>query len=450
MINIKDDSRNIQPGDIFIALRGVSSDGHDYIEAAIKNGATKIIAEVGSYNVETLIVPDTREYLINYLKETYGATIASMRLIGITGTNGKTTSAFLIQQALNMLGEKTAYIGTIGFYIVDKIESLSNTTPDLIHMYNLLLKAHEQGCKNVVLELSSQGLSYKRVDGLTFDLAIFTNLTQDHLDFHKTLAQYAEAKRSLFKKLRLNAKAIINYDDAYCNFFSLPENTNLTYGFNGGDYQVTDCEMTNQKTIFTYTAHGVTYKTETSLLGRYNLSNILTVIAVTDQLGYRDISMLIPNLKTPKGRMDVIHYRSNSIIVDYAHTPDAVEKVIRAMQGVTAGNIYVVFGCTGDRDRIKRPIMADIVTSLAKMVIITNDDPHNEEPEHIVADMLEGLTNTNYLVDLDRKSAIIKGINLLEENDVLLILGKGHEEFMIIKEKRIPFNDYQTVIKYIK
>lgn len=451
MINIKTDSRKVIKGDTFVALRGVSSDGHDYIAKAIKNGAIKIIAEEGSYEVETVVVSDTREYLISYLKENYNKCLDKIKIIGITGTNGKTTSAFILSKALNMLGIKSAYIGTLGFYINERIDNLDNTTPDILEIYNMLIRSYEEECQCIVMEVSSQGLGYKRVEGFLFDYAIFTNLTQDHLDYHKTMEKYALAKQELFKKLKPDGKAIVNYDDNYKNYFLLEQNNNITYGFEGGDYQVIDFHMNNHETTFQYTYQNKNYSVMTSLIGKYNVYNLLVAIIILRELGIKEkvLDSLLPTLKAPAGRMDTIKYQSNSIIIDYAHTPDAVCKIIKTMLDVTAGNIYVVFGCTGDRDRTKRPIMANIVTSLAKHAIMTNDDPHNEDPYQIIDDMTNGLIAKNYEVIIDRKDAIIKGINLLEQNDVLLILGKGHEEVMIVKDQKIPFNDHNVVVEFL-
>lgn len=451
MINIKADSRKVIPGDTFIALRGVSSDGHNYIEKAIANGATKIIAEEGSYAVETVVVPDTREYLVNYLKKNYNKYLEKMKIIGITGTNGKTTSAFLIYRALNILGMKCAYIGTLGFYIENKVNNLDNTTPDTLDLYNMMITAYEKECEYVVLEVSSQGLGYNRVEGFLFDYAIFTNLTQDHLDYHKTMENYALAKQQLFKKIKPTGKAIINYDDEYKNYYLLEGNNNITYGFNGGDYQVIDFYMNNLGTVFKYKYKDSIHQIITTLIGKYNVYNLLVALIILRDLGVKEniIDELLPSLQAPAGRMQMIKYETNSIIIDYAHTPDAIKKVITTMQEITSGDIYVVFGCTGDRDRTKGPIMTDIVTSMVKYAILTNDDPHNEDPTQIISDMIASLKRNNYEVMLDRKEAIIRGINLLKQNDVLLILGKGHEEVMIVKDQKIPFSDYQTVIEYL-
>lgn len=445
------DSRKVKPGDTFIALRGVDIDGHSFINKAIENGASKIICEEGKFDVPTEIVPDTREYLANYLKEENKEMMSKIKLVGITGTNGKTTSAFLIHKAFYLLGIRAAYIGTIGFYMNDKIRALNNTTPDLFDLYQMFREAYEKGAKVIVLEVSSQGLSYGRVKGLTFDIGIFTNLTQDHLDYHKTMENYALAKQELFRNIR--DCAIINYDDEYKKYYLLDRNRNVTYGFDGGDYKIINYKMQHQGTTFEYVnPSGKKYCVKTELIGKYNLYNLLSTIVTLKEYGISEekIVEVISKLKSPNGRMDTLKYNTNSIIVDYAHTADAVEKIIKTVKDVSKGKIITVFGCTGDRDRTKRPVMMKIVSSLSNHVIITSDDLHNEEFEHIIGDMLKGFTGTNYEVISDRPKAISKGISLLKDNDVLLILGKGHEEYMIVKDKKIPMNDRSIVENIIK
>ena len=278
-MKLKVDSRKIELGDTFVALRGVDLDGHRYIEKAIENGASKIIAEEGSYSVPTEIVPDTRDYLANYLKNYYKEEMDQMKIIGITGTNGKTTSAFLLHKAFYMLGIRAAYIGTVGFYRNEKIRSLNNTTPDLYELYEMFHESYLAGCKVIVMEVSSQGLAYGRTRGIEFDMAIFTNLTQDHLDFHKSMGNYALAKQELFKQLKKSGTAIVNYDDSYKDYYLLPENHNVTYGFMGGDYHAKNYHMTNIDTVFTYQYEEKEYKIEMSLLGKYNVYNALVTIA---------------------------------------------------------------------------------------------------------------------------------------------------------------------------
>lgn len=453
MINIKTDSRKVKKGDIFVALRGIVGDGHDFIPKAIENGASKIIAEEGTYLCPYEIVPDTRKYLNDYLMNNYNKYLEEMHIIGVTGTNGKTTTAYLIYDALNKLEKKCCYIGTIGYYREDKIYNLPNTTPEITEVYDMLISAYDAGYRYAVIEASSEGLLHRRLENVPFEHAIFTNLTQDHLNIHKTMENYASCKRKLFNQIRPGGKAIINYDDPNKGIFMLNYNDNITYGFTGGDYKVCDYQMSIMGTSFTFISSGVKQNIKVSLIGKYNIYNVLTVITVLYELGfkYSDIHDVLSNINAPAGRMDMIEYKNNRIIVDYAHTPDAVENVISTVKEVCNGHVYTVFGCTGDRDRTKRPIMTKIVTDLSDKAIITCDDVHNEDPNRIVDDMLKGLTNTNYEIELDRKKAIIKGIELLDTGDALLILGKGHEEVMIVKDnKTIPFNDKKTVLNYLQ
>ncbi len=453
MINIKTDSRKVKPGDIFVALRGIVGDGHDFIPQAIKNGASKIIAEEGTYDVPYEIVSDTREYLNNYLKENYNKYLNEMHIIGITGTNGKTTTAYLIYDALNKLDKKCCYMGTVGYFRDKKICDLPNTTPEVTEVYDMLIDAYDLGYKYAVIEASSEGLLHRRLENVPFEYAIFTNLTQDHLNIHGTMENYARCKQKLFNQIKPNGKAIINFDDPNKNLFLFDYNNNITYGFTGGNYHITDYQMSIMGSNFTFISDGVKQNIKVPLIGKYNIYNVLVTIIVLNYLGitYYDIYDVLLNINMPSGRMDMVEYQNNRIIVDYAHTPDAVLNVISTVKEVCEGKIYTVFGCTGDRDRTKRPIMTKIVTDLCDKAIITSDDLHNEDPNQIVNDMISGLTNSNYIIQMDRRKAIIEGINLLKTNDVLLILGKGHEQAIIVKDnKRIPFNDKNEVLKYLQ
>lgn len=446
-MNVKTDSRKIEKGDTFVALRGIDHDGHAYIRQAIENGAAKIICEEGSYEVETCIVEDTRAYLVNYLKDTYYEEISKLKLIGITGTNGKTTSAFLLHQMLNKLGRKCGYIGTIGFYVGEKIRSLANTTPDIYDLYALLLQCLSLGCEYVVMEVSSQGLANNRVETLQFDYAVFTNLTQDHLDFHKTMERYALAKQKLFHMLKPSGKAIINYDDSYKHYFLLEGNENVTFGFTGGDFKVTLDAADRQHTAFTVQCPAFTQDFTTNLISTYNIYNLMTSIVVLslEQFDSATIAQAATTLTLPKGRTECIRVGSSLIVVDYAHTPDAMDNVLTATRTLTSGCIYVIFGCTGDRDRDKRIKMSTIACKHADYVIMTHDDPHDEDQAQIYHDMTFGLSYDNYEIIHDRKEAIKKGISLLHTNDILLILGKGHEDFIVYHDKKLPFNDMNVV-----
>ncbi|MDD3187295.1 MAG: UDP-N-acetylmuramoyl-L-alanyl-D-glutamate--2,6-diaminopimelate ligase [Bacilli bacterium] len=450
---IQVDSRRIKQGDTFVALRGISSDGHSYIETAIKNGAIKVIAEEGSYSVETLIVKDTREYLTAYLKETYKDMLNDMTIIGVTGTNGKTTTAYLIYQALNLLGRKCSYIGTNGYFIGgEKIElpSLPNTTPDILEQYQMYEESYNKGYKYVVLEASSQAISYGRIEGIKFDYAIFTNLSEEHLNYHKTMENYYLAKRKLFEQL--TGTAIINFDDDYKDKFTLEKNSNFFYGFNGGDIKVEDFITQKENTTFTYTYLNNQYKVNSNLIGKYNIYNMLATIAllINLKIDINDINKTISEIASPEGRMEKIIYNNNTIIIDYAHTPASIQSLIDTVNLIKHNNTYVVFGCAGERDRSLRSVMANIIMKNATKLIITSDDPHEEELAQIVNDMLEKKVTNNYEICLDRSLAIKKGISLLNQNDLLLILGKGHEKHMIIGKEKIPFSDKEEVNKYIE
>jgi len=287
-----------------------------------------------------------------------------------------------------------------------------------------------------------------RLDSIKFDYALFTNLTQDHLDYHKTMKNYALAKQKLFNNLKENGLGIINSDDSSNNYF---KNCNyVEYGFNNNDYKILDYNL-DYKIKFSLDIKGNKYNIESNLIGKYNMYNLLCAITLVSEMNI-DINKIIDvvkNLQAPPGRTDIINYKSNLIIIDYAHTPDAMENIYNLVKEINKGNVYTVFGCTGDRDRTKRPIMMNLATTNSKYVILTSDDLHNEDFSRIVSDTVEGINKNNYEVIMDRGKAIEKAIGLLNNEDILLILGKGHEEFIILRDKKIPFNDKRHVEKII-
>ena len=443
-MNIKIDSRKIKKGDTFIALRGINDDGHKYVESAIKNGASTVIVEEGEYGVNTIVVKDTKEYLKEYLENNYYDEIKKLKLIGMTGTNGKTTTCYLIYQALNKVGKKCAYIGTLGFYLTDEKRNLSNTTPNLYEIYEMLLECVSKDYEYVVMEVSSQGLSMGRVDTLIFDYVIFSNLTQDHLDYHGTLENYVLEKQKLFKMTN-ESIAIINSDDKYKDYFIL-DNKNITYGKTSNDYKISNIKSTikgsnfklNEKEYFT------------KLIGEYNIYNIVIVIILLELLEIDNIDEIIKSLDSPNGRMDIVEYKDNIIIIDYAHTPDAVEKIITNVSKLEHNKIITIVGCGGNRDKTKRPIMGDIATRYSDYVIFTSDNPRDEKPRKILKDIVCKLDKKNYKIIVNREKAIKKSIQILSKNDILLLLGKGHEDYQIIKGKKIPFSDKEKVIKYLR
>ena len=446
MLKIKTDSRKVKNGDTFVALRGINSDGHDYIESAIKNGAVKIVAEEGSYSVQTVIVDDSRKYLEEFLYDEYKSYLEDMKIIGITGTNGKTTTSYLLYEALNRLKVNTSYIGTVGFYKKEKVKDLPNTSPDICDIYDILVDSYESGYKTVVMEVSSQGLSYGRLNKIPFVYAVFTNLTQDHLDYHGTMENYAKAKQQLFYQLKKDGISVINIDDSYHSYYEIGDTR--TYGFAGSDYQIKNMELNSFGSSFSVNDMHI----RTSLIGKYNVYNVLCATIILDLIGFSkdEIERTIPTLTPPPGRMDMISFHKNTVIIDYAHTPDAMENIFKTVKELPHKNIYVVFGCTGSRDAKKRPIMMQLALNNADYVVVTSDDLHEEEFENIVKDMLQGNKKGHYKVEKNRMEAVRFALSKLRENDLLLILGKGHEEFIIVKDERIPFNDRKAVEQILK
>ena len=400
-------SANSKKGNnIFVSLN------NKYIDDAINNGFKKIIVSKSKFKA----VKSTRKYLEKYLKKYYYKQIKDVILIGVTGTNGKTSTSYLIYQALNLAGIKCSYIGTIGFYLENDIKKLNNTTPDICDLYEMIIESINCGCKAVVMEVSSHALKLGRVNTLKFDYAILTNITEDHLDFHKTYKDYYKTKMSIFKKLKKKGTKI-------------------------SDIKIENYDINND--YFKY--NNKIYNTK--IKGEYNIKNIIPSIIILDKMNI-DSRKIIPQLCLPPGRMQIINYKNNSIIIDYAHTPDAMEKIISTVKIMKHNRIITIFGCGGNREKEKRPKMGEIASLLSDYVILTNDNPRDENPKEIIREIKQNMNN-NYKIIYDRKKAIQEGIKMLKENDVLLILGKGHEEYQVIDNKKIFFSDLYTVYDII-
>ena len=400
-------SANSKKGNnIFVSLN------NKYIDDAINNGFKKIIVSKSKFKA----VKSTRKYLEKYLKKYYYKQIKDVILIGVTGTNGKTSTSYLIYQALNLAGIKCSYIGTIGFYLENDIKKLNNTTPDICDLYEMIIESINCGCKAVVMEVSSHALKLGRVNTLKFDYAILTNITEDHLDFHKTYKDYYKTKMSIFKKLKKKGTKI-------------------------SDIKIENYDINND--YFKY--NNKIYNTK--IKGEYNIKNIIPSIIILDKMNI-DSRKIIPQLCLPPGRMQIIKFKNNSIIIDYAHTPDAMEKIISTVKIMNHNRIITIFGCGGNREKEKRPKMGEIASLLSDYVILTNDNPRDENPKEIIREIKQNMNN-NYKIIYDRKKAIQEGIKMLKENDVLLILGKGHEEYQIIDNKKIFFSDLYTVYDII-
>lgn len=436
-------SQTVQKGDLFVALQGNQEHGYDYIEDAISNGCVAVLVDGKDVecSVPSIRVDNLKSYLVKLAKNLYPKA-NNIKLIAVTGTNGKTSVCHFISQLATSLNIKNGVIGTLGLTSIDK--KTINTTPDIFTIYSALQNYINQGMKLVVIEASSHALVQGRLEGLTFIQGIFTNLTQDHLDFHKNMKSYKEAKGKLFNKNSIE-KAIINLDDDNHSYFldissEIPTetfcNNDFSY-FKSNEYGFI-CKLNN-------------FVFELPLIGNFNLSNALAAYKSIRSLGYEDDNVIpkLTELSPPPGRMQKIPRKN--IWIDYAHTPDALLNVLKTLKvHYPDYRIRLVFGCGGDRDKTKRQMMGKIASANANSIVITNDNPRSEKPEKICDDILAGIKVENDVqVILDRKKAITSAVQTLGEDEVLLIAGKGHEEIQIIGSERLPFSDYEVAINAV-
>lgn len=439
---LKKDSRKVVPGDTFVD----TTFNKEYVYDAVKNGASLIISKF-KYDNNTIIVDDPKQYYNEYIYNKYYDKIKDLTLIGITGTNGKTTTSYIIYEILNKMNVKCAYIGTIGFYKNNQIKVLNNTTPDIEELYEYLYECSLENIKYVVMEVSSHALDQDRVYGLKYDACIFTNLTEDHLDYHKNMDEYKKTKMLLFDKLRNKRIAIINSDDCNYKDFMFDNNYNVKVG-KFGDYKIKNIKLNIDSLDLTFNFKKDYFK-HLNLVGKYNAYNYLEAVATLNYLNFDLNKILEVDVFAPPGRMYLINYKNNKIFIDYAHTPDAMEKVLKSVNEFKKNKIITIFGCGGDRDKNKRSIMGNIASSYSDKVIITNDNPRNENENNIISDIVMGIKKENYEIIKDRKKAIIEGISYLNDNDILLILGKGHENYQIINGKKKYFSDLNTTMEII-
>jgi UDP-N-acetylmuramoyl-L-alanyl-D-glutamate--2,6-diaminopimelate ligase len=455
--SLKADSSRVQPGDAFIALVGSTTDGHRYIPDALRQGASLIICNsshvIVSPDATVVGVPDTKAALRVILPMLYPKAL-EVRMAGITGTNGKTTTTYLIESVLNNAGISCGVMGTINTRYKGKEITSTLTTPgpvDLFEMLSLMRLAGVQAC---VMEVSSHALDQDRIAGLIFKYALFTNLSQDHLDYHKDMETYFLAKKRLFE-IYLKGKAILNIDDPFCVRLVASLTGAITYGFNK-DALIHPLSMDNSPDGLTLniTTPAGEICIRSALKGEMNAYNIMAAIGVCHAFGIPNVEITkgIEAVKGVPGRMESVENTNGlNIIVDYAHTPDALNTVLKNARQFTKGRLLTVFGCGGDRDKTKRPIMGSIAVGLADLAIITSDNPRSEEPESIIEDILKGIPNrTKIILEPDRKKAICQAIRAMAADDCLLIAGKGHEDYQIIGTTKIPFDDRECVRRCLK
>lgn len=460
---IENDSRRIQLGDLFVAYAGAAADGRLFIDKAVSLGAAAVAYDPDHFpkngflpeSIPCIPVPKLAIQLGAIAREFYGDPSRSLTITGITGTNGKTTIAYQLAQAHEMLGQSTSYIGTIGQGNVNELKSLNNTTPDSLCLQKLLYQYKNQGIQQVCMEVSSHALAQHRVDTIEFNQALFTNLTLDHLDYHLTMENYAKAKALLFERESLQW-AIINQDDAYQRVMTAavkPHVRKISYGINQEcDVKVMNWSMDINGTEIEVRSPWGRYQLKIKALGQFNIYNSLALLSsllASDYEPERVVNVL-GQLKAAPGRMEVVSC-SPYVFVDYAHTPDALEKALITLNQLKKGRLWVVFGCGGDRDKSKRPVMGKIASQLADQIIITSDNPRTEEPERIIHEIISGVPSSSSVIQLvNREEAIAYALHKAEENDVILIAGKGHEAYQQIGSIKYDFCDQDVVRRLIQ
>ena len=449
------DSRKVQKGYLFIAMKGTQVDGHQYIGKAIELGATAILAEeeptTKTEGVTYIIVASTENVVGNVATTFYGKPSEHLRLVGVTGTNGKTTIATLLYNMFRKMGHKVGLLSTVCNYIEDEAVPASHTTPDPIELNSLLARMVDAGCEYAFMECSSHAIHQKRIGGLKFAGGIFTNLTRDHLDYHKTFQNYRDAKKAFFDALPKDAFAVVNADDK--NGMVMVQNTKAvvkTYSTRAmADFKarILECHFGGMYLEIDSREVGVQF------IGKFNVSNLLAVYGAAVMLGKEpeDILVVMSTLKSVNGRLDPIQSPEGwTAIVDYAHTPDALENVLNAIHEVLSGNgkVITVCGAGGNRDKGKRPLMAQEAVRQSDKVVITSDNPRFEEPQDIINDMIAGLDKEQMkkvVCIADRREAIRTASMMAGKGDVILIAGKGHEDYQEIKGVKHHFDDHEVV-----
>lgn len=442
-------SKLVKPNDIFVAIKGEHYDGHTFINEAIQNGATRIIGQEDIKGIKNYKkVKSSERYLTKVISKENKVLTKDMKIIGITGTKGKSTTAMILYQMLKLLKVNAAYIGTLGLYYNDTILSLDNTTPDILALNKIFKKLKSENITHVIMEVSSHSLVQNRIKGLNFCAEAFTNLSQDHLDFHENMQNYLKAKIKILKHLK--GKIVLNNDDGASDCFKKKTNKYITVG-NMGNFQIDSFQLYQTGTIINFEHQYSKYTVAIPLVGKHNIYNYLMAVALCTYLGYDllDIINITNSLKGIKGRNELIKSDKGYAVIDYAHSPKAVEETLLTYNELKTGKIITIIGCGGNRDKTKRPIMGQIATKYSNYVIFTSDNPRDEDPNNILLDITKDLNTKNYEIIESRSKAIKKGVKLLKKHDYLLILGKGHEDYQIIKNVKYHFDDKEEVLKYL-
>ncbi len=466
------DSRKVQQGDMFIAIKGALTDGHNHINAAVSNGAKAVVMENDTLlpdsffmhaGVVKIVVGNSRRALAVMSANYFGHPAKRLRLIGVTGTNGKTTTTYLIRQLLELsspsMHGKVGMIGTIEYVVGNEKYPATHTTPESLELHRLFATMVEKGCTHVVMEVSSHSLYQDRVYGLEFAAAVFTNLTQDHLDYHDTMENYFQAKKILFDSLPSSSWAVTNSDDAFG--LKIAQGTKasvLTYSVNGtSDVSASNVSLSINGTSFVLRHHAEEIELHSQLVGRFNVYNILAAYSAGIALGIPapSIKAGVASFSSVPGRFErILSPGGWSAIIDYAHTPDALEKCLNTIRDVlpaqSSNRIITVFGAGGDRDKTKRPLMGKIVDALSDIAVVTSDNPRTEDQNAIIDDVMKGVhRKKDLIVEPDRRRAITNALSMARSGDIVLLAGKGHEDYQIIGKTKHHFSDREIVQEFI-
>ncbi len=458
---VNSDSRKIKPGELFVAVAGFNQDGHQFVREAVQKGARAVVLERGitelDPSIPQIVVPDARLSLALLVAAFYDFPQKKLKCIGVTGTNGKTTTAFLIQYLLNQAG-KCGLIGSIYHDDTQAKSNADNTTPVPEVLFQLLSKMVNNGASHCVMEVSSHALDQNRTLGLDFSSAVFTNLTQDHLDYHHDFETYFAAKRKLFLGGSVPGRAIINWDDDYGKKLirELKGKADVSsYGMGEADFRAERIQMDLQGLRFDLKYGQKTVPVKSLLTLKHNVYNVLAALSTVSKEGF-DLEALSPSLgrfEGVSGRMERIDEGQDFFVfVDYAHTPDGLYNVLSSVQELKKNRIISVFGCGGDRDKTKRPLMGEITSRFSDTIILTNDNPRTEKPEEILSEIKAGIgpTHAEVIVCPDRNAAIDRALSMAQPKDLVFIFGKGHENYQILGTTKIPFSDQKIVRQYLR
>lgn len=447
---VRYDSRAVQPGDLFVAIRGYATDGHQYIGKALEQGAAAIVCEEAPAGAPAVVVENARRALAEIAANRFGHPADSMVMLGVTGTNGKTTTTYLVKHMLEDAGHKVGLIGTNQNLIGDEVVETERTTPESYELHALFARMRDAGCTHVIMEVSSHSLVLDRVHGIHFAVGAFTNLTQDHLDFHKTMEEYRRAKALLFT---ISDKGVINLDDPAAGAMLADAKCPcLTFSCekDAADLTAKNLKLHADGVEFVAATKGDLARVKLPIPGHFSAENALTALGIVLQLGMplADAAKSLATATGVKGRVEVVPTDTDyTVLIDYAHSPDGVENVLRAVRGFARGRVVALFGCGGDRDRTKRPKMGKIAADLADFCIVTSDNPRTEDPKTIIDDILEGMkgTKTPMQVIVDRPEAIHWALAHAKKDDIIVLMGKGHETYQEVNHVKHHMDEREIV-----